>query len=471
MARKCKSRLARPPAEQIRAIDSWRRARSRRARHHRRSRESAVSVAGVVLDARAMASASARPAPPSPLRARRPRRSSARARSGTSASTTASTDSDAATSRDDAAPSRRAISMARARRALRARRGPGARDEARRLPPRLRRGHVPLRRAARDLPDATTCVWRSTSSARATRGPRPGRASTGSRTRRRRGATRSSTSSSASCAKRRRRTTPPRNPPARASPGTPSEASSPRTSPPGPALVKGLILMNATPFWAAVPPRDGDEDEHEHASSPRPSLVPWRGQLPAPRWIQAPFRWYWDSFRSRGTSGVCYRSCTRDPPPSTRLLRDIVAPTNRPTRSPFCSVVWSPKPDEASTGPRPPRPKRRVSTHSGQSGVRQGRSLGGAAVGAAAEARGAARAGITNQAASDTAPRTRARRRNDVVAGWVEWAEGADAGGRSGAARGVECGVAGWWTARRKRLRETRRVGDEGGMRTRRRFI
>ena len=112
-----------------------------------------------------------------------------------------------------------------------------------------------------------------------------------------------------------------------------------------PALVKGLILMNATPFWAFVPPRDEDEDEHA-SNFPRPSLVPWRGQLPAPRWIQAPFRWYWDSFRSeanvRGLLSLVY---ARPDAVDASLVRDIVAPTNRPDAlAAFCSVVWSPKP-------------------------------------------------------------------------------------------------------------------------------
>ena len=102
------------------------------------------------------------------------------------------------------------------------------------------------------------------------------------------------------------------------------------------ALVKGLILMNATPFWAFVP-------------SDRESLVykltPWRGELPAPSWIRSPVKAYWESFRSeknvRGLLGLVYANKERL---DDALVRQIIEPTdNANALCTFCSVVWSPK--------------------------------------------------------------------------------------------------------------------------------
>ncbi|OUS42540.1 Alpha/Beta hydrolase protein [Ostreococcus tauri] len=101
-------------------------------------------------------------------------------------------------------------------------------------------------------------------------------------------------------------------------------------------LVKGLILMNATPFWAFVP---SDEESLGY------KLAPWRGSLPVPGWIRAPIKQYWESFRSRanvrGLLSLVYANAEAI---DDRLIRDIIEPTeNKNALSTFCSVVWSPK--------------------------------------------------------------------------------------------------------------------------------
>ena len=101
--------------------------------------------------------------------------------------------------------------------------------------------------------------------------------------------------------------------------------------------VKGLILLNATPFWAFVP---------SDASSFARRVWPWDGATPAPSWIRAPFESYWDAFRSeanvKGLLSLVYgdgRGKVDD-----TLVRDIITPTNRkPALTAFCSVVFSPK--------------------------------------------------------------------------------------------------------------------------------
>lgn len=103
-----------------------------------------------------------------------------------------------------------------------------------------------------------------------------------------------------------------------------------------PDLCAGLVLMNATPFWAFLP---ADPD------APGRRVAPWSGRLPVPRWIKTPIRAYWDSFRSdanvRGLLSLVY---ARPETIDDRLVSDIIRPTNDPAAlSAFCSVVFSPK--------------------------------------------------------------------------------------------------------------------------------
>jgi len=102
-------------------------------------------------------------------------------------------------------------------------------------------------------------------------------------------------------------------------------------------LVHGLVLLNATPFWAFVP-----SDEKSLARR----VTPWDGKTPAPRWIQKPFETYWDAFRSeanvKGLLSLVYGDGKKRV--DERLVRDIIAPTDRkPALTAFCSVVFSPK--------------------------------------------------------------------------------------------------------------------------------
>ena len=113
-----------------------------------------------------------------------------------------------------------------------------------------------------------------------------------------------------------------------------TEAS--RSAGEGGGLVKGLILMNATPFWAFVP---ADENSLGY------KLAPWRGALPVPRWIRAPIKAYWESFRSaanvRGLLSLVYANKGAI---DEELVDKIIEPTENPNAlCTFCSVVWSPK--------------------------------------------------------------------------------------------------------------------------------
>ena len=97
-------------------------------------------------------------------------------------------------------------------------------------------------------------------------------------------------------------------------------------------LIRGVILLNATPFWAFTSADDA-------------KWAPWKGALPTPRWIRAPLRLYWDSFRSaanvKGLLSLVYDSKERV---DDALVENIIAPTNDANAlDAFCSVVWSPK--------------------------------------------------------------------------------------------------------------------------------
>jgi pimeloyl-ACP methyl ester carboxylesterase len=106
------------------------------------------------------------------------------------------------------------------------------------------------------------------------------------------------------------------------------------------ALVKGLLLLNATPFWAFAP---------SETSSRRFSLsrffLPWDGASPAPGWIRAAFSFYWDAFRSETNVKGLLRLVYGDKNAvDAGLVRAILTPTRRACAlDAFCSVVFSPK--------------------------------------------------------------------------------------------------------------------------------
>merc|ERR1719329_1581636 len=100
-----------------------------------------------------------------------------------------------------------------------------------------------------------------------------------------------------------------------------------------PELVKGLFLMNPTPFWGVGVQR----------------ILPWTGGYPVPGWVRPLTITWWDTIRSPKTiesilSGV-YASPSRV---GERLISEIIEPTEQPAAaSAFASILCSP------SSPRP----------------------------------------------------------------------------------------------------------------------
>ena len=119
---------------------------------------------------------------------------------------------------------------------------------------------------------------------------------------------------------------------------TETETNTPR------ALVKGLLLLNATPFWAFAPNDDASKKKRKRFSLYR-RFSPWDGASPAPRWIRAAFSFYWDAFRSETNVKGLLRLVYGDKNAvDAGLVRAILTPTRRACAlDAFCSVVFSPK--------------------------------------------------------------------------------------------------------------------------------
>lgn len=111
-----------------------------------------------------------------------------------------------------------------------------------------------------------------------------------------------------------------------------------------PSLVRGLILLNATPFWGFVPalssPPTSSMEKFIH------SVLPWDGTLPAPSWFMRLVTPYWDRFRDFGTiRNLLKLVYVSDEKLDDELVRNIRRPTDNPfASSTFASVLWSPKP-------------------------------------------------------------------------------------------------------------------------------
>ena len=103
------------------------------------------------------------------------------------------------------------------------------------------------------------------------------------------------------------------------------------------ALVKGLLLLNATPFWAFAP--------NDASNALGRFFLPWDGASPAPDWIRAAFSLYWDAFRSETNVKGLLRLVYGDKKAvDAGLVRAILTPTRRACAlDAFCSVVFSPK--------------------------------------------------------------------------------------------------------------------------------
>ena len=125
-----------------------------------------------------------------------------------------------------------------------------------------------------------------------------------------------------------------------------TETNTPQTNTPRASLVKGLLLLNATPFWAFAP-NDDDASKKETRFSQilYRRFAPWDGASPAPRWIRAAFSFYWDAFRSETNVKGLLRLVYGDKNAvDAGLVRAILTPTRRACAlDAFCSVVFSPK--------------------------------------------------------------------------------------------------------------------------------
>ncbi|KAG2445634.1 hypothetical protein HXX76_000244 [Chlamydomonas incerta] len=110
-----------------------------------------------------------------------------------------------------------------------------------------------------------------------------------------------------------------------------------------PDLVKGLTLLNATPFWAFRPPRE--------SAQARSWL--WRaldravdGSVPVPNSLKSVIeRYWWDTLRSPATISAMLQLVYADKsPPDPPLVARIVEATQHPgALDAFTSIVLSPK--------------------------------------------------------------------------------------------------------------------------------
>ena len=104
-----------------------------------------------------------------------------------------------------------------------------------------------------------------------------------------------------------------------------------------PDLVRGLILLNATPFWSNAP---NPETEPQAAAR-----MPWDGTLPAPWYLRALVGLWWNTLRLPSTVRTLLGFVYADRTALTdRLVDDILAPTQQAQAGDvFCSVFLSPK--------------------------------------------------------------------------------------------------------------------------------
>ncbi|CAI5977531.1 unnamed protein product [Closterium sp. NIES-65] len=108
-----------------------------------------------------------------------------------------------------------------------------------------------------------------------------------------------------------------------------------------PHLCRGLILLNATPFWAFSP------NPHAPARSLLARLYPfsWRGTLPVPTLPRLVARRWWDSLRHPTTLRSLLTLVYTDAARLTPALIDCIAqPTQHPaSAAAFASILFAPK--------------------------------------------------------------------------------------------------------------------------------
>jgi hypothetical protein len=104
-----------------------------------------------------------------------------------------------------------------------------------------------------------------------------------------------------------------------------------------PALVRGLILLNATPFWSSAP--------NAAVDPVGASRMPWDGRLPAPWFFTALVGLWWNTLRNpatvRALLGLVYTDASAL---DDALVASILAPTRRPqAKEVFVSIFLSPR--------------------------------------------------------------------------------------------------------------------------------
>ena len=125
-----------------------------------------------------------------------------------------------------------------------------------------------------------------------------------------------------------------------------------------PDLVRGLFLMNPTPFWGVGIQR----------------VLPWTGGYPVPTWVRPVTITWWDTIRNPGTIGRIlggvYANKDRV---GQELIQSIIEPTEAPAAaSAFASILCSPSSRLAPHSIRServrPDPVHTTCTHARESG-------------------------------------------------------------------------------------------------------
>uniref|UniRef100_A0A7I4D1T7 AB hydrolase-1 domain-containing protein n=1 Tax=Physcomitrium patens TaxID=3218 RepID=A0A7I4D1T7_PHYPA len=104
-----------------------------------------------------------------------------------------------------------------------------------------------------------------------------------------------------------------------------------------PELVKGVTLLNATPFWAFTP----NSRRYPLLSK----LTPWGGLLPVPIFAKAIIRFWWDLLRNpstiRNMLGAVYANRSAI---NKKLITQIIEATDHPAAfAAFASIVFAPR--------------------------------------------------------------------------------------------------------------------------------
>ena len=102
-----------------------------------------------------------------------------------------------------------------------------------------------------------------------------------------------------------------------------------------PDIVKSVILLNATPFWAFLPPSD---------SKSRPNFI-WNGTLPAPKSALSFGTLYYDNLRKESSVKSMLGLVYANPDAvDESLIKNIIQSASNPLgQEAFTSILFSPK--------------------------------------------------------------------------------------------------------------------------------